>query len=78
MKECPNCKELIGDDVNVCFNCNYNFALQRIMTITEKFQEKESKEQARNIYLKKLEDEQQKTAQQIRNNAVYEYITVCV
>ena len=78
MKECPNCKELIGDDVNVCFNCNYNFALKRIMTITEKFQEKESKEQARNIYLKKLEDEQQKTAQQIRNNAVYEYITICV
>ena len=78
MKECPNCKELVGDDVRVCFNCNYNIALKRIMTITEKFQEKESKEQTRSIYLQTLEEERQKVTQQIQNNAVYEYATICV
>lgn len=40
MKECPNCKELIGDDVKLCFNCNYNFALRRVMTSAEKLQKK--------------------------------------
>lgn len=30
MKECPNCKELIGDTAENCFNCHYNFRLGRI------------------------------------------------
>ena len=25
MKTCPNCKELIGDNVSICFNCGWNF-----------------------------------------------------
>ena len=25
MKKCPNCGELIGDNVSECFNCHYNY-----------------------------------------------------
>ncbi len=25
MKTCPNCKELVGDNVSKCFNCGWNF-----------------------------------------------------
>ena len=25
MKECPNCKELLGDNVSRCFNCGWDF-----------------------------------------------------
>lgn len=25
MKQCPNCKELIGDNVGKCFNCGYDW-----------------------------------------------------
>lgn len=28
MKTCPKCKELVGDNVESCFNCNYNFILK--------------------------------------------------
>lgn len=30
MKTCPYCGELVGDDVEVCFNCNYNFITRTI------------------------------------------------
>ena len=30
MKTCPKCKELVGDNVDSCFNCNYNFILKRV------------------------------------------------
>jgi len=31
MKSCPNCGELVGDSVEICFNCNYNFDLHTVM-----------------------------------------------
>lgn len=41
MKTCPKCKELVGDNVDSCFNCNYNFILKRVPSYEEiiEFQE---------------------------------------
>lgn len=41
MKTCPQCKELVGDNVDSCFNCNYNFILKRVPSYEEiiEFQE---------------------------------------
>ena len=25
MKKCPNCGELVGDNVDICFNCRFDF-----------------------------------------------------
>ena len=36
MKECPNCKELIGDNARSCFNCGYDFIYKRVRTQQEK------------------------------------------
>ena len=35
MKTCPKCKELVGDNVDSCFNCNYNFILKRVPSYEE-------------------------------------------
>lgn len=35
MKTCPNCKELVGDNVENCFNCHYNFKLKKVMSSDE-------------------------------------------
>ena len=35
MKTCPKCKELIGDNVNECFKCHYNFSYGRIINQEE-------------------------------------------
>ena len=31
MKQCPNCHELVGDSVKICFNCHYDFSLKRVV-----------------------------------------------
>lgn len=36
MKTCPNCKELVGDSADTCFNCNYSFYYKRVVTQEEK------------------------------------------
>lgn len=45
MKACPNCGELIGDDVQECFNCHYNYIHQRVMTSEEIAKERDKKQQ---------------------------------
>ena len=27
----PNCHELVGDSVKICFNCHYDFSLGRVV-----------------------------------------------
>ena len=35
MKSCPNCGELLGDSVKVCFKCRYDFVRQQQKAIEE-------------------------------------------
>ena len=41
MKNCPECGELLGDTVELCFRCDYNFQLQRKITKNEREEEKQ-------------------------------------
>ena len=43
MKKCPNCGELIGDNVSECFNCHYNYIYKRIITQQERKIERDKK-----------------------------------
>lgn len=42
MKTFPKCKELVGDNVESCFNCNYNFILKRMPSYEETIELKEN------------------------------------
>ncbi len=53
MKTCPNCNELLGNDVNTCFKCKYDFELGRVVT-------KEEKKQRADEEKKKREEEKQR------------------
>ena len=85
MKTCPKCKELIGDNVNECFKCHYNFSYGRIITQEERKKEREKEQK---LYEQKRMSEQQKNEQiklfqqqmeeQIKNNPLYEYETIVI
>ena len=45
MKNCPNCDELLGDSVEVCYACRYNYKLGRVLTMEESRQIRESREE---------------------------------
>lgn len=81
MKECPNCKELVGDNVRVCFNCNYDFLLRKVIDQSAERRRREDQERQR----KESEAESKikvsainTKAEQISKNPVYEYATVVV
>lgn len=48
MKTCPECGELLGDSVETCFNCSYNFNLKRKLTKNE-IEEKRKNQNKKNI-----------------------------
>ena len=75
MKNCPNCNELIGDSVEICFNCRYNFRLHRVESQEEREQYKinlQKEEEHRKRQLEKVEAEKQ---QMLLRNPLYEYCT---
>ena len=63
MKTCPNCKELVGDNVSKCFNCGWNFddpsenerAIER-----EKKRKEEEEERKRRQEEQRIRDEERK------------------
>lgn len=66
MKTCPKCKELVGDNVESCFNCNYNFILKRVPSYEETIELKENVAATK----KKREEEREEL---IRSAPHYEY-----
>lgn len=77
MKNCPNCKELIGDNVSVCFNCGWNFddPTQNVIAA-----EKERKKKEAKLKREEAENEANKVRLgRIANlNKKYEYCTCVV
>lgn len=71
MKTCPKCKELVGDNVESCFNCNYNFILKRVPSYEETIELKENVAATK----KKREEEREEL---IRSAPHYEYTVVRV
>lgn len=68
MKTCPKCKELVGDDVDSCFNCNYNFILKRVPSYEETIEFQE------NIAAVKKKQEEERI-ELIKSAPRYEYTT---
>lgn len=68
MKTCPKCKELVGDNVDSCFNCNYNFILKRMPSYEETIEFQE------NIAAVKKKQEEERI-ELIKSAPRYEYTT---
>lgn len=80
MKECPECKEIVGDNVTTCFNCRYDFRLNRVISLEEIRKEEEKKQKEDEIkHAEKMRVEEHAKAllqlreQTIKKNAFYEY-----
>ena len=64
MKECPNCKELLGDNVERCFSCKYDFKLQRTISRDEERQIENAIEEKRKQEEEKIRAEKEKVWQE--------------
>ena len=68
MKTCPNCRELVGNEANTCFNCGYNFATGR-MPIRNP-----SSSNSQPANTQSYDSDTEQIQNQILKNARYEYI----
>lgn len=57
MKECPKCRELVGDSASQCFNCRFDFAEGRIISVEEVRAKKEVEQKEIRAKQKMIEDE---------------------
>lgn len=85
MKTCPKCGELLGDSVRVCFNCDYDFVLKKVLDreqITNQRIEEEKKIEQYQIVLEQQQEEQRKQQaereQQYKKNPLFEYEVVVI
>lgn len=60
MKTCPNCNELVGDNADVCFNCNYNFKYGNVVSRETIQKEREKAEREAEEINKKIEEERKR------------------
>lgn len=67
MKKCPKCGEYIGDSVNECFNCHYNYSYGRIVKPNEMLQVQQE-----------IEKKEKQKQEQICKNPLFEYETVII
>lgn len=74
MKECPNCREMLGDTMEVCFNCSYNFKYGQVV---RKGEEKQAEKDIKERKVLQALREQEAEAQRLKN-ALYEYKVVVV
>lgn len=78
MKTCPKCHEILGNDAEICFNCQYDFNYKRVLS-PEELSARRNRETQRTQEFIELQDilEQQKE-EQLKKNPYYEYEVVTV
>ena len=73
MKKCINCGELIGDNVNECFKCHYNYSYKRVITPQEIRNRRERNESEKENESQRMEALEKVKELQIKKNPWYEY-----
>lgn len=73
MKTCPKCGELIGDSVNECFKCHYNYSYGRVITPQEIANERKRAEKEIQDDLDRKKSLEEMKQDQIKRNPLYEY-----
>ncbi|MDY3854600.1 MAG: heavy metal-binding domain-containing protein [Butyribacter sp.] len=80
MKECPNCKEILGDKVEVCYACRYDFSKKRCLTMDEARQRREDRQKQIETKQNEMEEREKclqrdvlkrnKIIEEIKNNQI--------
>ena len=78
MKTCPRCNELLGDSVKVCFNCNYDFVLKRVLDKNEVSKNREDDGFRREQAMQYAETRRLEREKQLERNPKFEYISVVI
>ncbi len=77
---CPNCGEMVGNNVDTCFNCSYDFKLRRVPSRRETYALSEEerqmiKEEEEEKFKKRLAEINAQKPETLLKNAYYEYRT---
>ncbi len=89
MKTCPKCGELLGDSVRVCFNCDFDFVLKKVLNreqVTNYRIEEEKRIEQHQITIEQQQEQQREKQErqrearerQYKKNPLFEYKTVVV
>ena len=73
MKTCPNCKELLGDNVESCFKCFYNFDQRRVLSSDERNNQRQKENEKVLIDQTRLAELPKIREHQLLKNPLYEY-----
>ena len=69
MKSCPNCQEMLGDNVDNCFNCRYDFKLGRVPNEDDLKKKNELRREKERIEEEKRKEEaERRTIEQRQRN----------
>lgn len=71
MKTCPKCGELLGDSVNVCIKCRYDYRYMRVVTHDELIEH-------RNKQIEESTAKEEQKKNQISKNPLFEYQIVVI
>lgn len=71
MKTCPNCSEILGDSIQICIKCKYNFKYKKVTSQEEQRQLEKTEHELKAI-------RQKEASIQISKNPMYEYKVIVV
>lgn len=71
MKTCPNCGEILGDSVKVCFKCNYNYDFKKVLDKNELKEQQQLAEELAKVRGVEREN-------QLEKNPKFEYLSVVI
>lgn len=80
MRACPNCGEIVGNNVDTCFNCGYDFRLHRMPSQRETYacseeERQRIKEEEEELFRKRRAQIDAQKQATLFKNAYYEYRT---
>ena len=78
MKTCPECGELLGDSINVCFKCRYDFKYKKVITSTEFAAQREKQIQQQNKLIEEAKLKEEQKSIQLAKNSLFEYQVITV
>lgn len=68
MKNCPNCGEILGDSVEICYACRYSNKLRRVLTMEESRQLRDNRQEI--ISQKQSESEDRENQRKRRDQTI--------
>ncbi len=78
MKTCPECGEILGDSINVCFKCRYDFKYKRVITSTEAADRREERIKQQNKLIEEAKLREEQKGIQLAKNPLFEYQVITV